>query len=95
MKGAEYETTHIFDGWRILYVWCCFSARSGFYKGLAAYQTGDFATALKEWRPGLAEQGSGLCCCEVVSFGCSRIFKLILVLCMIMAMALFRIMLKL
>ena len=25
-------------------------------KGLAAYQTGDFATALKEWRP-LAEQG--------------------------------------
>ena len=28
-----------------------------FAKGFAAYQTGDFATALKEWRP-LAEQGN-------------------------------------
>jgi uncharacterized protein len=27
-----------------------------FAKGLAAYETGDFATALKEWQP-LAEQG--------------------------------------
>ncbi len=27
-----------------------------FYKGLAAYDSGDFATALREWRP-LAEQG--------------------------------------
>ncbi len=30
-----------------------------FDKGLAAYYTGDFSTALKEWRP-LAEQGDAL-----------------------------------
>jgi TPR repeat protein len=52
-----------------------------FGKGLAAAQSGDFATALKEWRP-LAEQGDAQA-------------QIILVLCMIMEMALFRIMLKL
>lgn len=31
-------------------------ARAGFDEGMAAYQRGDYATALKEWRP-LAEQG--------------------------------------
>src|SRR5881296_3311898 len=31
-------------------------AEADFQKGLAAYKAGDFATALKEWRP-LAEQG--------------------------------------
>ena len=29
----------------------------GFFTGVNAYQTGDYATALKEWKP-LAEQGS-------------------------------------
>ena len=29
---------------------------AGFAEGLAAYEPGDFATALQEWRP-LAEQG--------------------------------------
>src|SRR2546427_12487419 len=32
------------------------SAEADFQKGLAAYKAGDFAAALKEWRP-LAEQG--------------------------------------
>ena len=32
---------------------------SGFDKGLAAYESGDFATALGEWRP-LAEQGDAV-----------------------------------
>jgi TPR repeat protein len=31
-------------------------AAAGFYEGLQAYSAGDYATALKEWRP-LAEQG--------------------------------------
>src|SRR5438128_12438844 len=31
-------------------------AEADFQKGLAAYKAGDFATALKQWRP-LAEQG--------------------------------------
>ena len=31
-------------------------AQAGFGEGLAAYERGDYATALKEWRP-LAEQG--------------------------------------
>ena len=31
-------------------------AWAGFDEGLAAYQRGDYATALREWRP-LAEQG--------------------------------------
>ncbi len=32
-------------------------ARAGFDEGEAAYQRGDYATALREWRP-LAEQGN-------------------------------------
>jgi TPR repeat protein len=39
---------------------CCFlislTAIAGLDKGLAAAQKGDFATALREWKP-LAEQG--------------------------------------
>ncbi len=32
-------------------------ARAGLDEGVAAYQRGDYATALREWRP-LAEQGN-------------------------------------
>ena len=32
------------------------SASADFQKGLTAYKSGDFATALREWKP-LAEQG--------------------------------------
>ena len=35
---------------------CATSRGADFNKGLAAYQSGDYATALREWRP-LAEQG--------------------------------------
>ena len=35
---------------------CATSRGANFNKGLAAYQSGDYATALREWRP-LAEQG--------------------------------------
>ena len=35
---------------------CATAWAADFAKGLAAYQAGDFATALAEWRP-LAEQG--------------------------------------
>ena len=33
------------------------SASADFQKGLTAYKSGDFATALREWKP-LAEQGN-------------------------------------
>ena len=40
-----------------LLIFSCVTAwAADFDKGLAAYQAGDFATALAEWRP-LAEQG--------------------------------------
>ena len=35
------------------------SASADYQKGVTAYQSGDFATALREWTP-LAEQGDAL-----------------------------------
>lgn len=39
-----------------LIVFCAVQARAGFEEGMAAYDRGDYATTLTEWRP-LAEQG--------------------------------------
>jgi len=41
------------------------SVRAGYEEGAAAYQRGDYATALKEWRP-LAEQGNAASCLILV-----------------------------
>ena len=40
----------------LLFVLGASSARAGFDEGLAAHRRGDYATALREWRP-LAQQG--------------------------------------
>lgn len=41
----------------VLAVVCAAPVRAGFEEGLAAYERGDFATTVKEWKP-LAEQGN-------------------------------------
>ena len=41
----------------ILSLWLTTSAWAGFDEGVAAYDRGDYATALEEWRP-IAEQGN-------------------------------------
>ena len=43
----------------LLILSCVTAWAADFDKGSAAYETGDFATALAEWKP-LAEQGSAL-----------------------------------
>jgi hypothetical protein len=42
----------------VLSLWLTTSAWAGFDEGVAAYDRGDYATALEEWLP-IAEQGDG------------------------------------
>jgi len=46
---------YIAAAWALL-AWTAQPAWADFKKGLTAYETGNYATALKEWRP-LAEKG--------------------------------------